>query len=97
MTHRKTHPLLSTTAVHWRRTIRGRNPSPRSCRPVPAGPGRVSVEWDPINSLYIGVCTRCTDHLTTDSLDQVEQWASSHDCDPELAALLAEITHGAAA
>jgi hypothetical protein len=63
-------------------------------RIVPARPGQdgsVSVEWDEGRGMYVAVCTRCTETLTTARLTQAHGWVDEHHCDPELAALLAEV------
>jgi hypothetical protein len=52
----------------------------------------VSVEWDGVRGLYIAVCRRCCETFTTERFDQSHHWAETHTCDPELAALLADIT-----
>jgi hypothetical protein len=67
---------------------------PRAARPVPTRPdqdGPVSVEWDEGRATYVAVCERCTETLVTERLDQAHDWADQHHCDPELAALLAEV------
>jgi hypothetical protein len=69
---------------------------PRAARAVPARPvlaqdGPVSVEWDEGRGMYVAVCERCTENLTTERLDQAHDWADEHHCDPELAALLTEV------
>lgn len=70
-------------------------------RPSPSRPGpsrlvpvrpRVAVEWDGVRGLYTAVCRRCCETLTTDRPGQAHEWADTHTCDPELAALLADIT-----
>lgn len=73
---------------------------PAASLPVPSSAlpdGQVVVEWDGIRGTHTAVCTRCTDNITAVPVDQVHVWADSHRCDPELAALLAEITGGTAA
>jgi hypothetical protein len=50
------------------------------------------VEWDGVRGLYVAVCDRCCETLSTDRSDQADEWAETHTCDPELAALLAAIT-----
>jgi hypothetical protein len=72
---------------------------PRAVRARPARPhdGPVSVEWDDGRRMYVAVCERCTEHLITASIDQAHEWADEHHCDPELAALLAEVTERRAA
>jgi hypothetical protein len=67
---------------------------PRAARAVPTRPdqdGPVSVEWDDGRATYVVVCERCTESLITERLDQAHNWADEHRCDPELAALLAEV------
>ena len=48
--------------------------------------------WDQARALYVSVCERCCEGLDTPRPDQADDWAPSHHCDPELAALLADIT-----
>ena len=63
-------------------------------RIVPARPSQdrsVSVEWDEGRGTYVAVCERCTETLATERLAQAHGWADEHHCDPELAALLAEV------
>jgi hypothetical protein len=76
------------------------SPSPTPSRPPsPSRPGSslpvppVRVEWDGVRGLYIAACGRCCETFTTDRLDQAHEWAETHTCDPELADLLADITH----
>jgi hypothetical protein len=59
-------------------------------------PGPVSVEWDEGRGLYVVACRRCTETVLPSRLDEAEELAETHRCDPELAALLAEITGEAA-
>ncbi|MFI0352508.1 hypothetical protein [Actinomadura sp. 9N407] len=64
---------------------------PRSSRPswtVPA----VTIGWDGLGSLHIAHCGRCAESSASTRLGEVDDWADSHRCDAELAALLAEIT-----
>jgi hypothetical protein len=71
-----------------------RAPSPSRpgvSRPVPVRPA-VAVEWDGVRGVYIAVCHRCCESLTTERFDQAHDWADTHTCDPELAALLTDIT-----
>ncbi|WP_285497024.1 hypothetical protein [Actinomadura sp. NBRC 104425] len=56
----------------------------------------VVVEWDAVRGLHVARCARCADCFTSSRVDQVEDWAASHRCDAELAALLAEISGWAA-
>jgi hypothetical protein len=63
-------------------------------RPRPAVPvvgGLVAVEWDEFRGVYVAVCDRCCESLDALHLDQAHEWAEGHCCDPELAALLAEV------
>ncbi|MER7542035.1 hypothetical protein ABTW95_03410 [Spirillospora sp. NPDC127506] len=57
----------------------------------------VGVEWDESGSLHIARCQRCADSLASPSCDEVDDWADTHRCDPELAALLALVTSRRAA
>ncbi|WP_433228989.1 hypothetical protein [Actinomadura formosensis] len=74
-------------------------PSPSSPSP-PSRPSVVSswdvwpvgVEWDEFCSLHLARCQRCADSFTSSSCDEVDDWADTHRCDPELAALLALVT-----
>ncbi|MFI0406116.1 hypothetical protein [Actinomadura sp. 3N508] len=52
----------------------------------------VGVEWDEFRSLHIARCQRCADSFTSSRTGEVDDWADTHRCDPELAALLALIT-----
>jgi hypothetical protein len=54
----------------------------------------VSVFWDGGRALNVAVCERCCDGLESERADQVDDWANSHCCDPELAALLALAVSG---
>jgi hypothetical protein len=56
----------------------------------------VSVEWDEGRELYLVTCYRCTETALPARLDEAEELAEIHRCDPELAALLAEVTGEAA-
>ena len=49
----------------------------------------VGIDWDEFGSLHIARCQRCADSFTSPSCDEVDNWADTHRCDPELAALLA--------
>jgi hypothetical protein len=69
-------------------------PAPSSTVPTPDGP--VSVEWDEGRELYVVACHRCTETVLATRLDEAEELADIHRCDPELAALLADITGKAA-
>lgn len=57
----------------------------------------VTVEWDSIEEVYNAICVRCTEGLSTPRLDLAHNWAETHRCDPELAALLAAVTRRTAA
>lgn len=78
------------------RPVLARPARPASSRAVPDPQVPVSVEWDEGRALYVGICHRCTDTITTVRLDQAHEWAETHTCDPELAQLLTEITGSAA-
>ena len=69
----------------------GRSKPSRICADPP-----VIVEWDPIEGVYNAIRLRCAEGLSTTRLDQAHDWAESHRCDPELAALLDAITTRAA-
>jgi hypothetical protein len=56
----------------------------------------VSVEWDEGRELYVVACRRCTETVLPSRLEEAEDLAEGHRCDPELAALLAEVTGEAA-
>jgi hypothetical protein len=67
-------------------------PFARRSRPaVPVLGGPVAVEWDECRGLDVAVCDGCCETLDALSLDQAHEWAEGHRCDPELAALLAEV------
>lgn len=68
----------------------------RPARPALVPDGPVSVEWDDTRGLYVAVCARCTETLTSERLDQADEFADEHRCDPELAALLVLIGQRAA-
>ncbi|MFI0450716.1 hypothetical protein [Actinomadura sp. 6N118] len=75
-------------------TLRRPRPAARPVRSSSSGtavPVPV-VEWDGVRGLHIAHCPRCTDTHTSSLFDQTEQWADTHHCDPELAALLAHVT-----
>ncbi|WP_187437864.1 hypothetical protein [Actinomadura decatromicini] len=57
----------------------------------------VGVEWDEFRSLHIARCQRCADSFTSARPGEVDCWADTHRCDPELAALLALVTSRRAA
>jgi hypothetical protein len=59
--------------------------------PVPVLGGPVTVEWDEYRGVYAAVCDRCCESLDAVRLDHAHEWAEAHRCDPELAALLAEV------
>jgi hypothetical protein len=71
-----------------RRTGPSRPVPSRPRVPVPAGP---VVEWDTFRGLHAAVCGRCCESLDALTVEQAHQWAENHRCDPELAALLAEV------
>ncbi|NVI88067.1 hypothetical protein [Actinomadura sp. BRA 177] len=49
----------------------------------------VGVEWDEFRSLHVARCQRCADSFASSSCGEVDDWADTHRCDTELAALLA--------
>ncbi|WP_021591236.1 hypothetical protein [Actinomadura welshii] len=49
----------------------------------------VGVEWDDFRSLHLARCQQCADSFASSSCGEVDDWADTHRCDPELAALLA--------
>jgi hypothetical protein len=55
------------------------------------------VEWDGVRGLHVASCGRCADTMTAVSAGRAYRWAETHKCDPELAALLADICGGTAA
>ncbi|GAA2130427.1 hypothetical protein GCM10009727_22430 [Actinomadura napierensis] len=50
---------------------------------------RVGVEWDEFLSLHVARCQRCADSFASSRPGEVDDWADTHHCDPEMAALLA--------
>ncbi|WP_146087616.1 hypothetical protein [Thermomonospora echinospora] len=83
-------------------------PVPARPRPVPVRPlpsrrpgssvlvGPV-VEWDGVRGLHTATCGRCAETMTAVSAGRAYGWAEDHECDAELAALLADLTGGTAA
>jgi hypothetical protein len=73
---------------------------PSSSRPEPSRAvptsvptrSRAAVEWDGVRGVYVAVCRRCCETLTTECLGEAHDWDETHTCDPELAALLTAIT-----
>ncbi|TMR34015.1 hypothetical protein [Actinomadura geliboluensis] len=58
----------------------------------------VGVEWDEFRSLHLARCQRCADSFASSSRSgEVDDWADTHHCDPELAALPALVTSRRAA
>lgn len=57
----------------------------------------VGVEWDEFRSLHIARCQRCADSFASSRCGEADDWADTHTCDPELAALLALVTDRRAA
>jgi hypothetical protein len=83
-------------------------PEPRPAVPGPrpvlpgwswpsSAPVLVGIGWDDNRGLHVARCPRCTESLDSTDIGQVEDWATRHRCDPELAALLALVTTGRAA
>ncbi|SEG94706.1 hypothetical protein SAMN04489712_15014 [Thermomonospora echinospora] len=78
-------------------------PRPVPGRPFPSRRVRSSVlvgpvvEWDGVRGLHTATCGRCADTMTARSAEYAYGWAETHECDPELAALLADICGGTAA
>ncbi|MFI0370399.1 hypothetical protein ACH35V_21230 [Actinomadura sp. 1N219] len=75
-------------------------PSSRSSRPSPVSSWDVwpvGVEWDEFRSLHLARCQRCADSFTSSRAAEVDEWADTHRCDAELAALLALVTDRRAA
>ncbi|MEV5571111.1 hypothetical protein AB0L06_13765 [Spirillospora sp. NPDC052269] len=73
-------------------------PFPRRPRSVPVAVSLVSVGWDPARLLHVARCSRCADAFTALGLADADDWADTHTCDAELAALLTEVvTAGRAA
>jgi hypothetical protein len=54
----------------------------------------VWVEWDYGRCFYVAGCDRCAETITLTLLADAHEWAETHRCDPELAALLSTITTG---
>ena len=81
-----------TKIIKLRPAVPARPPRPGS---VPDGP--VSVEWDEGRGMYVAVCRRCLEWLFTERIEQAHTWSDEHRCDPELAALLAEVLERRAA
>jgi hypothetical protein len=52
----------------------------------------VLVEWDGVRALHVARCERCAESFDSVRIGEVERWADTHRCDPELAALLTSIT-----
>ncbi|GAA4078949.1 hypothetical protein [Actinomadura miaoliensis] len=71
--------------------------SPRSSVPSSGSSWAPVVEWDAVRGLHVARCVRCVEFFTSSRLDLVEDWATTHRCDAELAALLAHIAGGRAA
>ncbi|NEA28323.1 hypothetical protein [Actinomadura bangladeshensis] len=57
----------------------------------------VGVEWDEFRSLHVVRCQRCADSFASARSGEVDDWADTHRCDPELGALLALVTSRRAA
>lgn len=57
----------------------------------------VGVEWDEFRSLHVARCQRCAESFASSRSGEVDDWADTHTCDPELAALLALVTDRRAA
>jgi hypothetical protein len=49
----------------------------------------VGVEWDEFLSLHVARCQRCADSFASSRSGEVDDWADTHRCDAEMAALLA--------
>jgi hypothetical protein len=49
----------------------------------------VGVEWDEFRSLHVARCQQCADSFASSRAGEVDAWADTHHCDPEMAALLA--------
>ncbi|WP_152563791.1 hypothetical protein [Actinomadura welshii] len=49
----------------------------------------IGVEWDEFRSLHVARCQRCADSFASSSSTETDDWADTHLCDPEMAALLA--------
>ena len=49
----------------------------------------VGVEWDEFRSLHLARCQRCADSFASSRCSEVDDWADTHHCDPEMTALLA--------
>jgi hypothetical protein len=49
----------------------------------------VGVEWDEFLSLHVARCQRCAESFASSRPGEVDDWADTHRCDAEMAALLA--------
>jgi hypothetical protein len=56
----------------------------------------VTITWSNPTGRHIAVCRHCTETAESHSSTWLLPWADDHRCDPELVALLAEITQRAA-
>ncbi|MDL4776356.1 hypothetical protein [Actinomadura xylanilytica] len=73
----------------------GGRPVPSSVVPPFVPP--VRVEWDGPRGLHVAQCGRCTDSFTSSRPAEIDEWADTHRCDVELAALLDLVASGRAA
>ncbi|MEU8122184.1 hypothetical protein AB0C21_26055 [Spirillospora sp. NPDC049024] len=62
---------------------------------VPSSPVRVG--WDELRGLDLAVCDACAESFASSRSGEVDDWAETHGCDVELAALLALVTSRRAA
>jgi hypothetical protein len=56
----------------------------------------VTITWSNLTGRHVAVCQHCAETAESHSSTWVLNWADDHRCDPELVALLAEITQRAA-
>jgi len=48
-----------------------------------------------VRGLDVAACSQCAESFTSTRPTEVDHWADTHRCDPELAALLTSITSAA--
>ncbi|GAA2156423.1 hypothetical protein [Actinomadura napierensis] len=68
------------------------SPSSRSSRPSAVSSWDVwpvGVEWDEFLSLHVARCQRCAESFASSRPGEADDWADTHHCDAEMAALLA--------
>jgi hypothetical protein len=57
----------------------------------------VTITWSALAGRHVAVCEHCAETAESHSSTWLLPWADDHRCDPELVALLAEITQQRAA